>query len=173
MGGKTVMVEHSGGILAYKYVEGKLEVMLAHPGGPFWARKDEAAWSIPKGLQETDESILDTAKREFEEETGCKIQTDLLELGTIKQPSKKLITIFAVEMEVDVNMVKSNLFEMEWPPKSGNIQKFPENDKAQWFTIEEARKKIFKGQKGFLDRLVDILNYQENKEEYTQMTLFD
>jgi len=167
------MVEHSGGILAYKYVEGKLEVMLAHPGGPFWARKDEAAWSIPKGLQETDESILDTAKREFEEETGCKIQTDLLELGTIKQPSKKLITIFAVEMEVDVNMVKSNLFEMEWPPKSGNIQKFPENDKAQWFTIEEARKKIFKGQKGFLDRLVDILNYQENKEEYTQMTLFD
>ena len=173
MGGKTVMVEHSGGILAYKYVEGKLEVMLAHPGGPFWARKDEAAWSIPKGLQETDESILDTAKREFEEETGCKIQTDLLELGTIKQPSKKLITIFAVEMEIDVNMVKSNLFEMEWPPKSGNIQKFPENDKAQWFTIEEARKKIFKGQKGFLDRLVDILNYQENKEEYTQMTLFD
>jgi len=167
------MVEHSGGILAYKYVEGKLEVMLAHPGGPFWARKDQAAWSIPKGLQETDESILDTAKREFEEETGCKIQTDLLELGTIKQPSKKLITIFAVEMEIDVNMVKSNLFEMEWPPKSGNIQKFPENDKAQWFTIEEARKKIFKGQKGFLDRLVDILNYQENKEEYTQMTLFD
>ncbi len=167
------MVEHSGGILAYKYVEGKLEVMLAHPGGPFWARKDEAAWSIPKGLQETDESILDTAKREFEEETGCKIQTDLLELGTIKQPSKKLITIFAVEMEIDVNMVKSNLFEMEWPPKSGNIQKFPENDKAQWFTIEEARKKIFKGQKGFLDRLVDILNYQEKKEEYTQMTLFD
>ena len=173
MGGKTVMVEHSGGILAYKYVEGKLEVMLAHPGGPFWARKDEAAWSIPKGLQETDESILDTAKREFEEETGCKIQTDLLELGTIKQPSKKLITIFAVEMEIDVNMVKSNLFEMEWPPKSGNIKKFPENDKAQWFTIEEARKKIFKGQKGFLDRLVDILNYQEKKEEYTQMTLFD
>lgn len=167
------MVEHSGGILAYKYVEGKLEVMLAHPGGPFWARKDEAAWSIPKGLQETNESILDTAKREFEEETGCKIQTDLLELGTIKQPSKKLITIFAVEMGIDVNMVKSNLFEMEWPPKSGNIQKFPENDKAQWFTIEEARKKIFKGQKGFLDRLVDILNYQENKEEYTQMTLFD
>lgn len=167
------MVEHSGGILAYKYVEGKLEVMLAHPGGQFWARKDQAAWSIPKGLQETDESILDTAKREFEEETGCKIQTDLLELGTIKQPSKKLITIFAVEKEIDVNMVKSNLFEMEWPPKSGNIQKFPENDKAQWFTIEEARKKIFKGQKGFLDRLVDILNYQENKEEYTQMTLFD
>ena len=168
------MAEHSGGVLAYKYVEGKLEVMLAHPGGPFWSKKDEAAWSIPKGLQETGESILDTAKREFEEETGCKIQKDLLELGTIKQPSKKLITIFAVEMEIDVEKVKSNLFEMEWPPKSGNIQKFPENDRAQWFTIEEARKKIFKGQKGFLDKLVEILKYQEtNEEKYIQMSLFD
>lgn len=168
------MAEHSGGILAYKYVEGKLKVMLAHPGGPFWAKKDEAAWSIPKGLQEPNENILNTAKREFEEETGCKIQKDLLELGTIKQPSKKLITIFAVEMEIDVNKVKSNLFEMEWPPKSGIVQKFPENDKAQWFTIEEAKKKIFKGQKGFLDKLVETLNYQEtNEEEYTQMSLFD
>lgn len=168
------MAEHSGGILVYKFVEGKLEVMLAHPGGPFWSQKDEAAWSIPKGLQETGESILDTAKREFEEETGCKIQKDLLELGTIKQPSRKLITIFATEMEIDVEKVKSNLFEMEWPPKSGNIQKFPENDRAQWFKIEEARKKIFKGQKGFLDKLVEILKYQEAKEEeYTQMSLFD
>ena len=85
------MVEHSGGILAYKYVEGKLEVMLAHPGGPFWARKDEAAWSIPKGLQETDESILDTAKREFEEETGCKIQMDLLELERSSSRAKSLL----------------------------------------------------------------------------------
>lgn len=168
------MAEHSGGILAYKYVDGKLKVMLAHPGGPFWAKKDEAAWSIPKGLQETDETILNTAKREFEEETGCEIQKDMLELGTIKQQSKKLITIFAVEMEIDVDKVKSNLFEMEWPPKSGNIQKFPENDRAQWFTIEEAKKKIFKGQKGFLDKLVEILRYQETKEdEYTQMSLFD
>lgn len=168
------MAEHSGGILAYKYVDGKLKVMLAHPGGPFWAKKDEAAWSIPKGLQETDEDILNTAKREFEEETGCKIQKDLLELGTIKQPSKKFITIFAVEMEIDVDKVESNLFEMEWPPKSGNIQKFPENDRAQWFTIEEAKKKIFKGQKGFLDKLVEMLKYQETKEvEYRQLSLFD
>lgn len=165
------MAEHSGGILAYKYVEGKLKVMLAHPGGPYWAKKDE--WSIPKGLQESNETILNTAKREFEEETGCKIQKNLLELGTIKQPSKKLITIFAVEMAIDVNKVKSNLFEMEWPPKSGIVQKFPENDKAEWFTIEEAKKKIFKGQKGFLDKLVEILNYQETGEEYVQMSLFD
>lgn len=168
------MAEHSGGILAYKYVDGRLKVMLAHPGGPFWVKKDEAAWSIPKGLQEIDEDILNTAKREFEEETGCKIQKDLLELGTIKQPSKKLITIFAVEMEIDVDKVKSNLFEMEWPPKSGNIQKFPENDRAQWFSIEEAKKKIFKGQKGFLDKLVEMLKYQETKEiEYRQLSLFD
>lgn len=167
------MAEHSGGILAYKYINGRLLVMLAHPGGPFWAKKDEAAWSIPKGLQEENEAILDTAKREFQEETGCKIEADLLELGTIKQPSKKQITIFAIEMEIDVDKVKSNLFEMEWPPKSGNIQKFPENDRAQWFTIEEAKKKIFKGQKGFLDKLVEALNYQEVKGvEYTQMSLF-
>ena len=167
------MMEHSGGILAYKYKNGRLFVMLAHPGGPFWAKKDDAAWSIPKGLQEEHETILDTAKREFQEETGCEVETDLLELGTIKQPSKKYITIFAVEMEIDVNKVKSNLFEMEWPPKSGNIQKFPENDRAQWFTLEEARKKIFKGQRGFLDKLAESLNYQEVKEvEYTQISLF-
>lgn len=168
------MAEQSAGILAYKYVEGKLEVMLSHPGGPFWAKKDNASWSIPKGLQEENEAIIDTAKREFEEETGCEIQTDLLELGTIKQSSKKIITIYAVEMEIDVKKVKSNLFEMEWPPKSGNIQKFPENDRAQWFTVEEARKKIFKGQLGFLDKLVAELKYHEDsEEEYTQMSLFN
>lgn len=164
------MAEHSGGILAYKYDDnGSLLVMLAHPGGPFWAKKDDAAWSIPKGLQEENETILDTAKREFQEETGCKIETDLLELGTIKQPSKKQITIFAAEMEIDVNKVKSNLFEMEWPPKSGNIQKFPENDRAQWFTLEEAEKKIFKGQKGFLDKLAESLNYQEARKTLCQL----
>lgn len=169
------MLEHSGGILAYKYVGKQLEVMLAHPGGPFWEKKDQAAWSIPKGLQEKDESILDTAKREFEEETGCMIQKDLLLLGTIKQPSKKLVTIFAVEMDIDISKVKSNLFEMEWPPKSGNMQKFPENDRAQWFKIEEARKKIFKGQVGFLNKLVEALKYQENTQEaeYTQLSFFD
>ena len=167
------MAEHSGGILAYKYVNGRLMVMLAHPGGPFWTKKDDAAWSIPKGLQEGEEAILETAKREFEEETGYKIGADLLDLGTIKQPSRKEITVFAVEMEIDVNQVKSNLFEMEWPPKSGNIQKFPENDRAQWFAIEEARQKIFKGQRGFLDRLAASLHYQEAAEAADpQLSLF-
>ena len=166
--------QNSGGILAYKYVNGRLEVMLAHPGGPFWKKKDEAAWSIPKGIQEESESILDTAKREFTEETGYIVDTNLIELGTIRQQSKKRITIFAVEMDIDVDKVKSNMFEMEWPPKSGIIQQFPENDKAQWFTIEEARIKIFKGQKGFLDKLVECLGYEETKEaKFKQITLFD
>lgn len=157
------MAKHSGGILIYKYVGGRLMVMLSHPGGPIWEGKDKAAWSIPKGLQERGESIRDTAKREFEEETGFKVETDLLALGTIEQQSKKLVTVFAAEMDIDVDRVKSNLFKMEWPPKSGNIWQFPENDRAQWFTIEEARGKIFKGQRGFLDRLMESLDYEEAK----------
>ncbi len=173
MGEKKSKQEHSGGILAYKFVNGKLEVMLAHPGGPFWAKRDDAAWSIPKGLQEDGETVLDTAKREFKEETGCEISKELLDLGTIKQSGKKFITIFAAEMEIDAEKVKSNSFKMEWPPKSGNVQTFPENDKAQWFTVEVARKKIFKDQIGFLDKLVEILSYQMTEEiEYEQMSLF-
>lgn len=168
------MEEHSGGILAYKLDNGKLKVMLAHPGGPYWAKKDDAAWSIPKGLQEPGETILETAKREFKEETGCNVEKELLELGTIKQPSKKLITIFATEMDIDVSKVKSNMFEMEWPPKSGIMKEFPENDKAQWFTVEEARIKLFKGQIGFIDRLTEALKYKETKEpEFKQLSLFD
>lgn len=151
------MAEHSGGILAYKYDSGVLNVLLAHPGGPYWEKKDDASWSIPKGLQEKNESIIDTAKREFEEETGQQIKEKVLKLGTIKQPSKKLITIFAVEMDIDVSKIRCNYFEMEWPPKSGIIKTFPENDKTMWFTIDEARKKIFKGQQHFLDLLVEAL----------------
>lgn len=168
------MSEHSAGILVYKYVGRKLEVMLAHPGGPFWVKKDIASWSIPKGLIENGEDTISAARREFEEETGHKIENELTELGTIKQPSKKQITIYAVEMDIDVEHVKSNFFEMEWPPKSGNMQKFPENDKAEWFSIELAREKIFKGQIGFLDKLVELLDYKECKdEEYNQLSLFD
>ncbi len=167
------MLEHSAGILIYKYEEERLKVMLAHPGGPFWQKKDIAAWSIPKGLVEKDEENIVAAKREFYEETGISLDVDLLELGSIKQGSKKVITIYATQMDVDVKNVKSNMFEMEWPPKSGRIEKFPENDKAEWFSIEIAREKIFKGQVGFLDRLEKILGYTEVKVEYNQLSLFE
>lgn len=172
------MVVHSAGILAYKYLNGKLMVMLSHPGGPFWAKKDNGSWSIPKGIVEEGEEIMAAAKREFEEETSYKIEGELTELGTLKQPSKKLIAIFAINMDIDTSKVRSNMFEMEWPPKSGKMQEFPENDKAEWFLIEEARLKILKGQMGFLDKLIEKLDYNEEKEtvkenEYKQLSLFD
>ena len=150
------MIQHSAGILAYKYVDGALKVMLAHPGGPFWMKKDKASWSIPKGLLEDGEETKSAAIREFKEEIGCTIEKELIELGSIKQSSGKIITIFTVEME--------------WPPKSGKMEEFPENDRAEWFDIDIARIKIFKGQLGFLDKLVNILNYNEQPE---QLSLFD
>ena len=149
--------------------------MLAHPGGPFWVNKDREAWSIPKGIKEKNETIIDAAKREFREETGIEIDRGLIDLGTIKQPSGKMVTIFAAEMEIDATKVKSNLFEMEWPPKSGHLQMFPENDRAEWFNVEEARVKIFRGQRGFLDKLKSVLNYSEPSEGkcWIQMSLFE
>ena len=148
------MSVHSAGVLPYKFLNGDLKVMLSHAGGPFWAKKDNAAWSIPKGLVEEGEEILDAALREFEEETGVKVTEDLIELGST-QSGPKTITIFAVEKDIDVTTVISNTFEMEWPPKSGEMQEFPENDRSEWFSIDEAKLKIFKGQVVFLTRLVE------------------
>lgn len=168
---------HSAGILVYRYSAGRLEVMLVHPGGPFWAKKDEASWSIPKGQLEDGESVQEAAHREFTEETGETIGDDLVELGLIKQSSQKAITAFAACRDIDASKVKSNTFEMEWPPKSGIIQVFPENDKAKWFSIQEARRKIFKGQIGFLEKLISLLEYVEPVELMepldTQMSFFD
>lgn len=168
---------HSAGILAYRYTAGRLEVMLAHPGGPFWAKKDKASWSIPKGIIEDGESTQEAARREFQEETGETIDCVLVELGTIKQSNQKIITAFAMCQDVDTSKVKSNTFEMEWPPKSGNIREFPENDKAQWFTVGQAREKIFKGQIGFIEKLISLLDYNESDEpkvpEEAQISLFD
>lgn len=127
---------YSAGILVYRYTAGRLEVMLAHPGGPFWAKKDVSSWSIPKGIIEDGETTQEAARREFNEETGETIESDLIELGSIKQSSQKTITAFAVCKNIDTSKVKSNTFEMEWPPKSGNMQVFPENDRAQWFSIQ-------------------------------------
>lgn len=149
----------SAGILPYRCVDGKTEVLLVHPGGPFWAKKDEASWSVPKGITEEGETLMDAARREFQEETGCiwKEEETLVELGTIRQSGGKMITVFAVNLDLDADKVKSNTFEMEWPPKSGQMKEFPENDRASWFSLEVAKKKLFKGQAGFIDRLMTAL----------------
>ncbi len=144
---------HSAGILLYRYVADRLQVMLVHPGGPFWAGKDDGAWSIPKGLVEENEAPLDAAKREFCEETGFEIDGTFMPLGELKQPSRKIVHAWALEGDLDVTRVHSNTFTLEWPKNSGSINEYPEVDRAHWFDLEEARAKISKGQTGFLDRL--------------------
>jgi predicted NUDIX family NTP pyrophosphohydrolase len=134
-----------------------VEVLLVHPGGPFWAKKDLGAWSIPKGEYAAGEEPLAVAMREFEEETGARPSGDFLPLGESVQPGRKIVTAWAVEGDFDVGALKSNLFELEWPPKSGRRTSFPEVDRAEWFSIEDARKKILPGQSAFLDRLLSAL----------------
>jgi predicted NUDIX family NTP pyrophosphohydrolase len=151
------MPERSAGILVYRRRPHAIEVFLAHPGGPFWAKKDDHAWSIPKGLYAETEDPLAAAKREFEEETSMSIDGRFLPLGEFRQPGGKLITVFAIEAEVDESRVKSNHFEMEWPPKSGRLQSFPEIDRAQWFDIETAARKLHKGQLPILQALANEL----------------
>jgi predicted NUDIX family NTP pyrophosphohydrolase len=143
----------SAGILLYRIRSAALEVFLVHPGGPFWMKKDEGAWSIPKGEIEDDEDLLESARREFHEETGSPVGGDFLALQPLRQRSGKLIHAWAVEGDIDAASVKSNLFSMEWPPNSGTIRQFPEVDRAEWFAIPEAQKKLLLGQRGFLDEL--------------------
>lgn len=134
-----------------------MEVFLVHPGGPFWVRKDEGAWSIPKGEYETGEDPLEVAKREFQEETGFRAAGEFVPLSPRKQGGGKVVSAWAVEGDCDASAVKSNLFSIEWPPRSGRQKEFPEVDRAGWFTIAEAREKILKGQAGFLEELDGIL----------------
>ncbi|MCD5401140.1 NUDIX domain-containing protein [candidate division NPL-UPA2 bacterium] len=172
------MSKHSAGILLFRYKNEQLEVMLVHPGGPFWAKKDDGAWSIPKGLFEENENLLNAAKREFKEETGLEIDGQFIDLGELKQPSRKIIHAWALEKDLDVTNIVSNTFTLEWPKNSGRLQEYPEIDKAEWFDIERAKKKILKGQVGFIDRLVEIINYEpekkclDKKDRYKQSTLF-
>jgi predicted NUDIX family NTP pyrophosphohydrolase len=133
-----------------------LEVLLVHPGGPFWARKDLGAWSIPKGEYSEGDEPLATAIREFAEETGTHPQGELTPLGEITQPGRKIVTAFALEGDFDPAMLKSNTFELEWPPKSGRKATFPEVDRAQWFSLDTAREKILQGQREFITRLLEI-----------------
>lgn len=144
----------SSGLLLYRKAA-DLEVLLVHPGGPFWARKDEGAWSIPKGECSEGEDPLVAAKREFEEEMGAlPLAGDFEPLEPVKQPSGKLVFAWTVCSDFDTSKLKSNMFSMEWPPKSGRQQEFPEVDRAAWFTISAARLKILKGQAPFLDQLL-------------------
>lgn len=145
----------SAGILLYRFNEGNLQVMLVHPGGPFWAKKDDGAWSIPKGIYEEGENPLAAAKREFQEETGQEVDGDFIDLGELKQPSRKIVQAWALEHDLDTSRIISNTFSLEWPPKSGAVREYPEVDRGRWFNVQEAREKILKGQLEFLDRLVE------------------
>jgi predicted NUDIX family NTP pyrophosphohydrolase len=151
------MAKRSAGLIVYRRRGEDLEVFLVHPGGPFWAKKDLGAWSIPKGEYEEGEEGLDVARREFLEETGFAVDGDFLEVGTIKQAGGKVVTAWAVEGELDAALLRSNVFEMEWPPRSGRLQEFPEVDRGGWFSIEEAGGMILKGQVGLLERLEGLL----------------
>jgi predicted NUDIX family NTP pyrophosphohydrolase len=141
----------------YRTCNRKLELFLVHPGGPFWARKDEGAWSIPKGEYSDDEDPFKAATREFQEETGFEAAGEMLELTAIKQQGGKIVRAWAVEGNCDATAIKSNTFSMEWPPRSGKSQEFPEIDKAEWFDVEQAREKILKGQVGLIEELQVIL----------------
>lgn len=138
----------------YRRTEQALEVFLVHPGGPFWAKKDLGAWSIPKGEYELDEDPLVAARREFEEETGASVNGDFRSLGDTKQAGGKIVVVWSVEGDLDPAKLRSNTFQMEWPPKSKRMAEFPEVDRWAWFSLEAAQGKILKSQKIFLDRLI-------------------
>jgi len=145
----------SAGLVLYRRADRGLEVLLVHPGGPFWARKDLGAWSIPKGEYGSDERPLDAALREFREELGSAPPVDRtpVPLGEVRQSGGKLVTAFAIEGDLDAGAIVSGTFEIEWPPRSGSRAEFPEVDRAAWFTLEEARPKLVSAQAAFLDRL--------------------
>ena len=151
------MPKRSAGLLMYRYRDGILEVFLVHPGGPFWAKKDLGAWSIPKGEYGPGEGPLDAARREFAEETACPSQSDLIPLTPLRQPSGKVITAWAFQGDCDAADIRSNTFSLEWPPGSGRQTEFPEVDRAAWFPLEEAKEKISRGQVEFLEELRQIL----------------
>jgi predicted NUDIX family NTP pyrophosphohydrolase len=142
--------KNSAGIVLYRIQRGALEVFLVHPGGPFWAKKDEGAWSIPKGEIEEGDDRLESARREFREETGSQVDGEFIELVPLKQRGGKIVYAWAVVGNIDAASIRSNLFSMEWPPRSGTQHEFPEVDKAGWFTVEKALAKLLPGQRGFL-----------------------
>ncbi len=157
------MIKKSAGIICYREVSGVLEVLLAHPGGPYWARKDKGSWSIPKGEFEESEEPRMAALREFTEETGITLPKELIshmfELDPVLQPSGKMVYAWAVLYSIDPTKLKSNTFSMEWPPKSGNYKDFPEVDRFMYFPRESAKEMVLKGQVSFILQLESHLGY--------------
>lgn len=148
--------KESAGILLFRRRPG-LEVLLAHPGGPFWARRDEGAWTIPKGLVDAGEATLDAARREFEEETGTAVTGEPMALGHVRMKSGKTVTAWAVEGDLDAATVRSNVVEIEWPPRSGRVREYPEVDRCEWFELDTANRKIHPSQRPLLERLAAAL----------------
>jgi predicted NUDIX family NTP pyrophosphohydrolase len=147
----------SAGLLMYRRQGPEPQVLLVHPGGPYWTKKDESSWSIPKGLCDAEENPLVAAKREFEEETGCRPFGDFIALGEFKQPDGKIISAWAFEGDFELASFRSNLFSMEWPPRSGRLTEFPEADRAGWFIPVVAARKLLKGQVPILNALLVAL----------------
>jgi predicted NUDIX family NTP pyrophosphohydrolase len=152
------MPRTSAGILLHRRGDTGREVLIGHMGGPFWARKDEAAWSLPKGEYGPGEDAFAVALREFEEELGSPVPaSEFVPLGEIRQSGGKVLTVWAAEGDLDADATNSNTFELEWPPRSGQVQEFPEIDRAAWVTVDVARAKLVKGQVPLLDRLLEVL----------------
>jgi len=151
-------MDSSAGILMYRWSGPRLEVLLVHPGSPFWRNKDEGAWSIPKGEMDEGEDTEVAARREFTEETGIAVSGPLEPLGEVRQRGGKRVFAFVVEGDLDVEGVKSNTFEIEWPPKTGRMKSFPEVDRAAWFDLPAAQMKILESQRSLLDRLAELVD---------------
>jgi predicted NUDIX family NTP pyrophosphohydrolase len=152
------MIKQSAGILMYRIEERALKVLLVHPGGPYWMKKDQGAWTVPKGeFEAKDEEPLQAAKREFKEETGFTVDGPFIALGSVRQRSGKIVYAWAAEGDCDAEGITSNAFSLEWPPNSGKQQEFPEVDKAGWFSVDETRIKIKPEQYAFVERLQEIL----------------
>ncbi len=150
-------LKHSAGLLMYRFRGGEIQVLIAHPGGPFWRHRDEGAWSIPKGLLEAGEEPLETAQREFEEETGVQPRGPYLQLPSIQQKNRKIVHAWAFEGDCDPAKIHSNTFTIEYPPKSGKTAEFPEIDRADFFSPDEARRKINPAQAGLVDALEELV----------------
>ncbi len=168
------MAKQSAGILLYRKREGKIEVLLVHPGGPFWAKKDVGSWSLPKGEYQDYEDAMVAAQREFKEETGFDTPAfdQAISLGEVKY-GNKVVKVWAIEGSIDARRVSSNTFTMEWPPRTGRMQEFPEVDRAGWFEPQVARQKLVKGQVAFIDRFCDEIDMdtQGSDVDSTQMSL--